>query len=115
MTTEHIGKRRSRVDGPAKVTGEATYAAEYHVPNLVYRCVVSSDIARGRIIRIDTAAALALPGVLQVFTHENIPRLARSDKRYQDEVAPPGSPFRPLHDDTIHYSAQPVALVVADS
>src|SRR5262249_41361741 len=74
-----------------------------------------SEVARGKIKRIDVGAALALPGVLQVFTHENTPRLARSDKSWGDEVAPPGSPFRPLHDDEIRFSAQPVALVVADS
>ena len=35
----------------------------------------------------------ALRGVLAVFTHENAPRLASFDRSYQDEVAPPGSPF----------------------
>src|SRR5262249_53370031 len=34
---------------------------------------------------------------------------------YRDQVAPPGSPFRPLYDAEVHFSAQPVALVVADS
>jgi xanthine dehydrogenase YagR molybdenum-binding subunit len=115
MTTEHIGKPASRVDGRAKVTGAARYAAEYTAPDLAYGVVVSSGVARGRITRIDAAEALALPGVLQVFTHENAPRLARADKRWRDEVAPPGSPFRPLHDNEIKYSGQPVALVVADS
>jgi xanthine dehydrogenase YagR molybdenum-binding subunit len=115
MTTAHIGKPASRVDGRAKVTGAAKYAGEYHVLNLVYGFVVSSTIARGRITRIDSADALALPGVLQVFTHENAPRLARSDRHWQDQIAPPGSPFRPLQDAEIKFSAQPVALVVADT
>jgi xanthine dehydrogenase YagR molybdenum-binding subunit len=115
MNTEHIGKPISRVDGRAKVTGAAKYAAEYNVPDLVYGVVVSSAIARGKIIRIDVADALRLPGVLQVFTHENSAQLAQSDDSYRDDVAPPGSPFRPLQSDEIKYSAQPVALVVADS
>ena len=115
MKTEHIGKPTSRVDGPAKVTGAAKYAAEYKVPGLVYGVVVSSTIAKGKITRIDATDALQLPGVLQVFTHENSPQLAPSDDDYRDDVAPPGSPFRPLHGDEIKYSAQPVALVVADS
>ena len=115
MKTAYIGKPTSRVDGRAKVTGVAKYAAEYDVQNLAYGCVVSSTIARGKIRWIDTAAALRLPGVLQVFTHENSPRLAQTDDNYRDDVAPPGSPFRPLYNDEIKYSAQPVALVVADS
>src|SRR5437870_4687842 len=115
MTTAHIGKPVSRVDGRAKVTGGAKYAAEYNAPDLAHGYVVSSEVTRGRIARIDADEALEVPGVLQVFTHENTPRLARSDKSYRDDVAPPGSPFRPLHDDEIMFSAQPVALVVADS
>src|SRR5688500_4144339 len=115
MTGAYIGKATSRVDGRAKVTGKAKYAAEYNVPDLAYGCVVSSAVARGKITRIDAVDALNLPGVLKVFTHENIPALARSTQSYSDEVAPEGSPFRPLHDDRIKYSAQPVALVVADN
>ncbi len=115
MKTEHIGEPTSRVDGRAKVSGEAKYAAEYNLPNLVYGCVVSSAVARGKITATDVTDALQLPGVLQVFTHENSPRPAQSDDDYRDDVAPPGSPFRPLHDSQIRYSAQPVALVVADS
>jgi xanthine dehydrogenase YagR molybdenum-binding subunit len=113
MTTNYIGQPISRVDGRAKVTGQAKYAGEYHVPNLAYGVVVSSAIAKGRITKIDTSEALSLDGVLQVFTHENAPRTASDDRSYQDEVAPPGSPFRPLQDDKIMFSGQPVALVVA--
>src|SRR4051812_46429628 len=98
MATAYIGKPTSRVDGRAKVTGAAKYAAEYNVPNLAHGWVVSSAVARGRIARIEAAGALALPGVLHVFTHENAPRLARSDRSYRDQIAPPGSPFRPLHE-----------------
>jgi xanthine dehydrogenase YagR molybdenum-binding subunit len=115
MTTNYIGRPISRVDGRAKVTGAAKYAAEYNVPNLAYGCVVSSAIAKGRIKNIDAGDALRLEGVSQVFTHENSPRLAQSDQSYSDQDAPPGSPFRPLHDDSIKFSAQPVALVVAEN
>jgi xanthine dehydrogenase YagR molybdenum-binding subunit len=115
MITTYTGQPLNRVDGRAKVTGGAKYAAEYNVPNLAYGVVVSSAIAKGRILSIDASAALSLDGVLQVFTHENTPKLACRDRDYSDEVAPPGSPFRPLHDDKIIFSAQPIALVVADS
>jgi xanthine dehydrogenase YagR molybdenum-binding subunit len=115
MATNYIGQPIDRVDGRAKVTGEAKYAAEYNVPNLAYGHVVSSAIAKGKIKNIDASEALRLKGVLQVFTHENTPRLGQSDQSYTDQVAPPGSPFRPLHDDGIKYSGQPVALVVAEN
>ncbi|MEM5786381.1 MAG: molybdopterin cofactor-binding domain-containing protein, partial [Syntrophobacteraceae bacterium] len=115
MKTRYIGKPSSRIDGRVKVTGEARYAAEYNIPNLAHGCVVSSAVARGKIKAIDSSDALKLPGVLHVFTHENRPLFSDSDEDYRDEVSPPGSPFRPIHDDQIRYSAQPVALVVADS
>ena len=112
--TSHLGKPTSRIEGRAKVTGAAKYAAEWNVPGLAHGCVVSSAIAKGRIKRIDTADALAVDGVLDVFTHEHRPKLASSDEAYKDEVAPSGSPFRPLYDDRIRFSGQPVALVVAE-
>ena len=115
MTDSYIGRAQNRVDGPAKVTGAAKYAADVNVPGLAYGVVVSSGIAKGRITRIDASRALAVPGVIQVFTHENRPALPEDDKRYEDEEAPGGSPFRPLWDATIHYSAQPIALAVAES
>ena len=111
----HVGSPRSRVDGPAKVTGAAQYAGEFTAPDLAHGYVVSSTVAKGRITGIDTAAALAVPGVVEVFTHLNRPRAAWFSSNYQDQVAPPGTPFRALYDDTIVYSGQPVALVVAET
>ncbi|HJS87710.1 MAG TPA: xanthine dehydrogenase family protein molybdopterin-binding subunit [Acetobacteraceae bacterium] len=110
----YVGTARSRVDGRAKVTGAAKYAAEFAAPGLLHGAVVSSAIAKGRIIRIDTEPARAVPGVAQVFTHENRPSTAWFTHKYRDEVAPPGSPFRPLYDNTVLYSGQPVALVLAE-
>src|SRR5262249_55826851 len=115
MTTNYIGQPIDRVDGHAKVTGQAKYAAEYNVPNLAYGVVISSTIAKGRITNIDTSEALGLSGVLEVFTHENAPRTASDERSYKDEVVPPGKPFRPLHDDKIMFSGQPIGLVVADT
>ena len=113
ISTNAIGKPVSRVDGP-KVTGQAKYAAEFNAPNLAYGFVVSSAIAKGRIKSIDRTAALAVPGVIEVFAHDNRPSVASSHKKYTDEAASPGSPFRPLYDETILFAGQPIALVVAE-
>lgn len=108
-----MGKPLDRVDGYAKVTGEARYAADFHTAELTYGWVVSSPIAHGRIVDIDARAALALPGVLLVLSHLNRPELASYDEAYIDADAGEGSPFRPFYNDRILYSGQPVALVVA--
>ncbi len=76
MSTNTIGKPVSRVDGPAKVTGQAKYAAEFNVPGLAHGFVVSSTIAKGRIKRIDRTAALAVPGVIAVLAHDSRPDVA---------------------------------------
>lgn len=111
----HIGKPISRVDGPLKVTGQAPYAAEYHEAGLLHGYVVLGTIASGHIRAIDTADARAFPGVVEIYTHENRPDASWWDRKWRDQVAPPGHPFRPLHSDRILHDGQPVAFVVADS
>ena len=58
---------------------------------------------------------MRVKGVLAVLTHENRPPMADNDKAYKDDVAPDGSPFRPLYDDKIMFNGQPIALVVAET
>jgi xanthine dehydrogenase YagR molybdenum-binding subunit len=110
----YIGSATSRVDGRAKVTGAAKYAGEYNAQGLAHGSVVTSTIAKGRIVRIDVSDALRVDGVIDVLTHEHRPRMASTDSAYKDDVAPDGSPFRPLYDDKIWFSGQPIALVVAE-
>jgi len=112
-----IGQPLSRVDGYAKVTGHATYAAEYDLPGLTYGVLVTSTIAKGRIQSFDTVAALKEPGVLAILTHENIPRLAKTPNAKADQKTMEGiiMGFMPLTGAEIFYAGQPVALVVADT
>ena len=112
--TRYIGTATSRIDGHAKVTGTAKYAGEFNQPGLAHASVVASTIARGRIERIEASEALAIEGVIDVLTHKNRPHMASDDSAYKDDVAPEGSPFRPLYDDRILFSLQPIALVVAE-
>jgi xanthine dehydrogenase YagR molybdenum-binding subunit len=113
MTT-YIGTATSRVDGRAKVTGAAKYAAEFNTHGLAHASVVTSTIAKGRIARIDASEALAVEGVIDVLTHQDRPHMAAEDSAYKDDVAPEGSPFRPLYDERIRFNGQPIAVVVAE-
>src|SRR5437660_12364500 len=97
----YIGTATSRVDGIAKVTGAATYAADYNVPHLAHGSVVCSTIAKGRIASIDTSSAKSVSGVLAVLTHDNRPLMANNDEAYKEDVTPSGTPLRPLYDDRI--------------
>jgi xanthine dehydrogenase YagR molybdenum-binding subunit len=110
----YIGTPTSRVDGHAKVTGAAKYAGEFSAPDLAFGSVVTSTIAKGHIVSIDISAAMSVEGVIAVLTHKNRPPMAGTDRAYMDDVAPGGSPFRPLYDDKIKFSGQPIALVLAE-
>src|SRR3954447_10168275 len=110
----YVGTPTSRVDGRAKVTGAAKYAGEFATDGLLQGFVVEATIPSGRIVRLDTSEAVQVKGVLDVLTHAHCPPLAESDEAWKDEVAPDGSPFRPLYDDSIKFNGQPIALVVAD-
>ena len=79
-----IGTPVPRVDGIAKVTGQARYAAEHPAADLAHGVVVSGTIASGRIVLIDIGDALAVPGVIDVITHERRPRMRSLDLFYKE-------------------------------
>ena len=110
-----LGDPALRVDAPAKVTGQAQYAAEVGAEDLVYGVVVNSAVARGHLRTLHLDQALAVPGVLDILWHGNRPRMRKLDIFYKDMTAPAGSPFKPFHGDAILYSGQPIALVLAES
>lgn len=110
-----IGDPVNRFDAEAKVTGSARYAAEHFPHGLLYGWIVSSELTRGRITGIDEAAARRVPGVVDVISHHNRRDLPEHDDSYKDEMGASGRPFRPLFDDKILFSGQPVALVVAQT
>jgi xanthine dehydrogenase YagR molybdenum-binding subunit len=109
------GDSISRIDGPAKVTGQARYAAEHSAPDMAYGVVVNSTIAKGRITALHLDEARAVPGVLDILSHQHRPKTRKLDLFYKDMTAPAGSPFKPFYSDGVLYSGQPVALVLAET
>jgi xanthine dehydrogenase YagR molybdenum-binding subunit len=114
MTTIVIGQPVSRVDGPRKVRGAATYAAEFDVPGQAYGAIVRSTVASGRIASIDRAAAERAPGIVAVLTPDNAPKL---DYLQHKALVDPqvGERLHVLQDDRVRYQGQPIALVIADT
>ncbi|XIA65720.1 hypothetical protein ACFIOY_05600 [Bradyrhizobium sp. TZ2] len=66
MTTGIIGQPLARVDGRAKVTGAARYAADFNQPGQAYAVIVSATVGLGRVTGVDSAAIEKMPGVLAV-------------------------------------------------
>lgn len=110
-----MGPARNRVDGRLKVTGGAKYAVEFGVPNCAYAWPVESNIAKGKILSIDTRAAEKSPGVLIVLTHRNIPKPknAQAPDERNSGKGIRNEQRLPLSDDRVHYAGQYVAIVVA--
>src|SRR4051812_49548296 len=73
--TKTVGQPVNRVDGPLKVTGQARYAAEFDIPDLLHAALVLSNVPKGTVTAVDSEAARRAPGVHAVITHENAPRL----------------------------------------
>ncbi|MGA5895435.1 xanthine dehydrogenase family protein molybdopterin-binding subunit [Streptomyces venetus] len=103
--TGSVGAPAERREGREKVSGAARYAAEYHFPGRAQAWPVPAAVARGRVTGVDTAEALAVPGVLAVLTHENAPRLAEADDPTLAVLQSPRVPHRGWF----------VALVVAET
>ncbi|MCA2226471.1 xanthine dehydrogenase family protein molybdopterin-binding subunit [Nonomuraea aurantiaca] len=95
----------TRIEGHDKVTGRATYSAEYPIEGVTYAYPVQAGIVRGRITSIDAAGALAMPGALAVLSSEDPP-----------ELAPDADPELALFQRReVAYRGQFVAVVVADT
>src|SRR5580693_8582547 len=104
MATSIIGTPTTRVDGPLKVTGAASYSSDFHFPGLVHLVPVSSPIAKGKVVRVDATRAQSMPGVLRVYSHGHAPALFRPIPNDQDSFVDESRP--PLEDDTVYYAGQ---------
>jgi xanthine dehydrogenase YagR molybdenum-binding subunit len=105
-----IGQPAIRVDGPAKVTGQARYPIDEPVRNPAYAFLVTSTIARGRIRHMDLTAARAVPGALDILTHQNVAG------QTQPLMGPDGkATTTTLESDQVWHAGQIIGIVVADT
>ncbi|MFJ9738431.1 xanthine dehydrogenase family protein molybdopterin-binding subunit [Streptomyces sp. NPDC101166] len=105
MSGASVGAPVERREGREKVTGAARYAAEFASPGRLFARPVPAAVARGRVTGVDVSEALRLPGVVDVLTHENAPRLGEPDDATLAVLQGPEIPHR----------GWCVALVVAES
>ena len=101
----YVGHSVLREDGVAKVTGSATFVHDLFLPGMLHAATLKSPHARARIVRIDTSAALALPGVRAVLTGEDLDMLLGLYMRDKPILAR----------DEVRYQGEPVAAIAADT
>jgi len=102
-----ISRPVDRVDGAKKVSGTATYAAEYALEGLAYGFLVSARIGAGKVISIDTDAVRSMPGVMDVIV--DFPNFIRVSGQGGETTAPTQGVQQ------IAFSGQIIAIVVAET
>lgn len=105
-----IGQPAVRIDGRAKVTGRALYASDEPQANPAHAFLLTSFIARGRIRSFDLAEARAVPGVLDILTHENV-----GDEAKPPKMASGGETTTSMENDQVWHDGQIIGVVLADT
>lgn len=110
-----IGARIKRVEDPRLLTGEGAFADDRIVPGALHVALRRSDYAHARIASIDCSAARRLPGILGIFTGEDLHRLVKpmiATSRMKNYHA---TPIHALARGKVRYVGEPVVAVVGDS
>ncbi len=115
VTTEWMGARLARKEDLRLVTGTGKYLADIVLPGMLHAVFVRSEYAHARIKGIDKREAEAMPGVVAVYTGEDI---RNKIKPMPQAVVLPNLPakyptFWPLAVDKVKFHGEPVALVIA--
>jgi carbon-monoxide dehydrogenase large subunit len=118
MTTDVLGAPIKRVEDPRFITGAGRYLDDIKLPGMTYMSILRSPYAHANIRSIDTASAAAMPGVLAVFTGEDIPYNplpmawpAGGSAGIQNNVSTPYA----LAKDSVKWTGEGVAAVIAES
>lgn len=101
-----VGKPIGRVDGPEKVTGKARYTADVLLPGFVWGKALRSPLPHAKIVRVETAKAKALPGVLAVLTAKDLPNVLVGRRMFDMPI---------LARDRVRFIGEKVAAVAAEN
>ncbi|MDP9861601.1 MULTISPECIES: xanthine dehydrogenase family protein molybdopterin-binding subunit [Streptosporangium] len=101
-----VGESAPRPDGTLKVTGEFAYSSDLYLADMVWGVTLRSPHPSAWIRSVDIGPALAMPGVLAVLTHEDVPGEKFHGLEHKDQPV--------LAVDQVRYQGEPVALVAAD-
>lgn len=120
MTTRYFGQPIKRNEDPRLLTGQALFTDDVHMPGMLHVAFLRSSYAHAHIRRIDTAAALAMPGVVAIYTAPDL-----GDYWQPGPLLVPPPPIQglvfnprtqvPLAKDKVRHVGEPIAVIVAES
>ncbi len=121
MTKKYIGKRIKRNEDPRLLTGQALFVDDVEIPGMLHAAFVRSDYAHARILSIDTEEALKRPGVMAIYTAEDMgedwelgPPLVSPPPTLEDVIFN-SRRQAPLAKGKVHHAGEAVAVVIAES
>jgi carbon-monoxide dehydrogenase large subunit len=111
----YVGKRVKRVEDPKLLRGDGAYIDDLEIPGVLHAAFVRSPFAHAKIGSIDVEEALALPGVVAVFTGADL--AGEIEPIVADPHIPEVHPVarQALPADIVRFPAEPVAVVIAES
>ncbi|WP_422744578.1 xanthine dehydrogenase family protein molybdopterin-binding subunit [Mycobacterium sp. WMMD1722] len=115
VATRYSGTRVPRVEDDRLLTGRGTFVDDIQRTGMLHACFVRSPFARAEVDGIDTAAALAMPGVHAVFTARDLNGDVVEAWHAVAGKDVPDTPRPPLAEGQVKFVGDPVALVVAES
>ncbi len=105
-----FGRPALRIDGRAKVTGRALYPSDEAVANPAYAFLLTSAVARGRVVGFDLDESRAVAGVLDILTHDNV-----GDQAKTPQQATGGNTTTTLESDRVWHDGQIIGVIVAET
>jgi aerobic carbon-monoxide dehydrogenase large subunit len=121
MTQKHVGRRMTRTEDPRLLTGQALFVDDVQMPGMLHAAFLRSDYAHARLVSIDVSAARERPGVVAVFTAEDMgddwkhgPPLVIPPPTVEDIVFHSRTQV-PLVKDKVRHVGEPLAMVLAES
>lgn len=118
MGVKQFGARVKRIEDPALLTGRGRFVDDVKMPGVLHACFVRSPFAHARVKGVDASAALAMPGVVAVYTSADMPERMRAERMPMLVPNAAIAALRTQHAlavEEICYAGQTVAVVIAES
>ncbi len=120
MTTRLFGAPIKRNEDPRLLTGQALFVDDVELPGLLHVAFLRSPFGHAKLGAVDVAAARALPGVVAVYTADDLGDYWKPGPPLVPEPPIPGTVFRrrtqvPLARGKVKHTGEPIAMIVAES